>query len=103
MTSTGENNTMAHYIIAEYANNNDAWEFVSSVGETHEDTWTTMMPYNYKGDDHKEPVKFETKVAAQRILDALKAARLSEWEKNRYYYVQYGRKKPQWKIYKVEV
>ena len=92
-----------YYIIADYAYSRDAWEFVSNIGDTPDDLWTTLMPYGYKGDDIKSPVRFETKAAAQRILDALKAARLHEWEKNQYYYMANGRKKPSWKIYPIEV
>ena len=91
-----------YYIIAEYASHHDAWEYVSSVGETHDDMWTTMMPYGYTGDDIKSPIRFETKAAAQRVLDAVKAARLSDWEKNEHYYRAYRRKKPSWKIYSME-
>jgi hypothetical protein len=92
-----------YYIIADRISYPDAWEYIFAVGETNDDSWTTLAPYDYKADDIKSPIRFETKAAAQRILDALKAARLHEWEKNQYYYMANGRKKPSWKIYPIEV
>jgi hypothetical protein len=94
-----------YYIIAEYNYCGDAWEYVSRVGESPDDIWTSMVPYNFKGnpnDPPTPPVRFETKAAAQRILDPLKAARLAEWDKNSWYYKSQGRRKPQWKIYSME-
>ena len=92
-----------YYIIAEYNYSGDGWEYVSSVGNAPDDIWTTTVPYNFKSDDPPSaPVRFETKAAAQRILDPLKAARLAEWGKNSWYYKAHGRKKPKWKIYSME-
>jgi hypothetical protein len=90
---------MKYYIIADYAGVPDGWEYVSSVGETPDDLWTTTMLYGYTGDDHREPTRFESRQEAQRVLDMLKSARAHWWEKNKQYYVLGERKKPSWKIY----
>ena len=89
------------YIIADYAHHTDAWEYVSKIGETPADTWTTLMPFSYKGEDAKEPVKFARKVDAKRILDALRAARQRDWDNHGWYFKAHGRRKPQWKVYKI--
>jgi hypothetical protein len=90
------------YIIAEYAYDREAWEYVSEIGATPDDTWTTRVPHDYKGDEARPPFAFTKKVDAQRILDTLRAARLAEWEKNSHIYKIYGRRKPVWKIYRVD-
>jgi hypothetical protein len=97
----GTHTTHKYYIIADYAGVPDGWEYVSSVGDTPDDMWTTIMPYGYTGDDHKEPITFETKATAQRVLDMVKSARAHWWEQNKHYYILGERKTPRWKIYPV--
>jgi hypothetical protein len=91
-----------YFIIAEYAHHGDAWEYVSAVGQLPHDTWTTLVPYGHTGEPPKPPIRFETKLSAQRVLAPLKAARLMNWEKDSWYYRAHGRKKPSWKIYSME-
>jgi len=89
------------YIIADYQHRRDGYEYVCAVGETVEDTWTTTRYYNWNGEAPKPPIQFAKKTDARHILDALKAARLAEWDRNRHYYQEAGRRRPAWKIYKV--
>lgn len=70
-----------------------------------EDIWTTKIPWDFKpadGYEPSKPYKFDKKSEATRIKDALKSARLNEWNKNKYIYTRFGDKKPNWKVYTYE-
>lgn len=90
------------YIIADYAYWTEAWEYVSEIGETPADTCATLVPYTHKGAAPKPPVKFARKVDAKQILDALRARAQRDWDKHGHLYKANGRRKPQWKVYKVQ-
>lgn len=89
---------MAHYIIADYASHTDAWQYVSEIGDTPNDTFYSILPYDHKGDDATPPIKFAKRGDAQRVLDPLRVQEAEYWRSVRIY----GRRTPKWKIYKVE-
>lgn len=65
---------------------------------------TTIMEIGYKGEETPTPIKlFETKEQATMILDEIKSLRTLDWENNQWAYKAAGYKKPQWKIYTVEI
>lgn len=89
---------MAHYIIADYASHSDAWQYVSQIGDTPNDTFYNILPYNYKGDDAALPIKFAKRGDAHRVLDPLRVREAEYWQSARIY----GHQMPKWKIYKIE-
>jgi hypothetical protein len=70
------------------------------------DGWVTCMPIGKKEnlEEKPTPVKyFDTRSDAKEYLDVVRSMRLSEWEKNRYFYEAHGYRKPQWKIYEEKI
>ena len=91
----------------EIHNYSDGDEYVteSSNISNIEDIWTTKIPWNFKKAEDYEPTnpyRFNKKTDAIRIKDALKSARIEEWNRNKHIYIRYGDKKPNWKIYSFE-
>jgi hypothetical protein len=94
------------YEIRDYAHEPGWVHYVSEDTTSVDDAWTTALPV-----DPKEAVKFEDapkakqfgkKTEAKVFLDALKAARLQNWQKDGWYYKTKGYQKPAWKIYTLE-
>ena len=95
------------YEIRDYAHEPGWVEYVTDDSISLDDCWTTKKPLDRKEvERYKEPFtspkQFTKKIDAKVYLDALKSARLQEWDQNGWYYKANGRKKPQWKIYSVE-
>ena len=99
-------NTTKLYEIRDYSHQPGWVEYVTNDSESLDDCWTTAKPLDKKEvEKYKEPFtppkQFTKKIDAKAYLDALKSARLQEWDKNGWYYKANGRQKPQWKIYPV--
>lgn len=94
---------MAHYEIHNYADGN---EYINIDSDPFDITkvWTTLIPYNYniENGEPTKPLQFIKRVHALALLDQIKRERLLDWQKNEFIYMRYGKKKPTWKIYKVE-
>jgi hypothetical protein len=95
------------YEIRDYSYEPGWVSYVSDDTASIVDCWTTSIPLNVKElEKYQEPAtppkQFTKRTEAKEYLDALKSARLQEWNKNGWYYKANGRQKPQWKIYPVK-
>jgi len=93
------------YEIRDYSHEPGWVSYVNEDTTSVVDAWTTSIPLGVK--EFKEPPtapkQFTKRTEAKEYLDALKSARLQEWNENGWYYKANGRQKPQWKIYPVSV
>jgi len=96
------------YEIRDYSHEPGWVSYVNEDTNSLDDCWTTSIPLD-KNEFEKynqpptPPKQFARKIDAKMYLDALKSARLQEWNKNGWYYRANGRQKPSWKIYPVTV
>lgn len=96
---------MPHYEIHNYVDG-DEYVNVDSNPTDVTSVWTTMVPHNYVPDPAEpatKPLRFAKRVDAVALLDQIKSERLNDWFKNEFMYKRFGKKKPQWKAYKVNV
>jgi len=97
-----------YYELHNYANGDEFISENSNIDFNNldfEEIWTTNVPFDFKKNEDRvipKPYRFNNKNQAKLILDAIKNARLIEYEKNKYYYKITGGKKPSWKIYKID-
>jgi hypothetical protein len=96
------------YEIRDYSHEPGWVSYVSEDTISLQDCWTTTVPVDKKELEKcvelpTAPKQFTKKIEAKEYLDALKSARLQDWNKNGWYYKANGRQKPQWKIYPVTV
>lgn len=95
---------MTHYQIHNYAEGNEYINIDSDITDINE-IWTTWVPYNFTPSDDDKPTKpfqFAKRSEAVIILDQIKNSRLADWNKYESQYKIMGKKKPAWKIYKIE-
>ena len=89
------------YEVHNYAGGDEYITEGSDINNT-DNVWTTRIPWDFKPADGYEPSKpyrFATRTEAVKLKDQIKSARLAEWDKNKYIYMRYGDKKPNWKVY----
>jgi hypothetical protein len=93
------------YEIRDYSHESGWVSYVNEDTTSVVDAWTTSIPLDVKEFEEPPtaPKQFTKRTEAKEYLDALKSARLQEWNKNGWYYKANGLQKPQWKIYPVTV
>jgi hypothetical protein len=91
------------YEIRDYSHESGWVSYVNEDTTSVVDAWTTSIPLDVKEFEEPPtaPKQFTKRTEAKEYLDALKSARLQEWNKNGWYYKANGLQKPQWKIYPV--
>ena len=96
------------YEIRDYAYEPKWVHYVTELTTSTEDAWTTGFPLDPREQQRfinkpNSPKKFKTKADAKPYLDALKAARLKDWNECSHWERIRGRFRPAWKIYAVEI
>jgi len=91
------------YEIRDYSHQPGWVEYVSDMTTSLADSYTTDVPLDEserkRYSSATPPKQFKTRTEAKPYLDVLKAAKNKYWQENKWYEMNRGRFKPQFKIY----